>query len=115
MENIETGRKFLCHELYGGSKLICKCCGEEIKISLHPKEGSKTMIPKYSCDCQGWNDIIGTKNEIEKLNREFNKQYEEYEKLVRQNLRKIYNDYGFKLSDEIWTKELKSIKGKNIK
>lgn len=112
---MQTSRKFLCHELYGDSKLICKCCGKEVKTSLEIKENCKTVIIKYECHCKGWNDIIETKNKIEKLNREFNEKYKEYEKLVRQNISKIYNDYGLKLQDEIWLKEANSIKGKNIK
>lgn len=112
---METSRKFLCHELYGDSKLICKCCGKDVKISLHIKEGTRTMETKYSCDCKAWNDIIETKNKLEKLNREFNEQYKDYQKVVRQNIRNIYNDYGFRLENEIWIKEINSIKGKNIK
>lgn len=111
---METSRNFLCHELYGGSDLICKCCGNKIDINLY-MTNSHTIDTRYECKCKAWNDIINTKNEIEELNREFDKQYKIYEKSVREKIRNLYSDYGIKLQDEIWLKEVKSVKGKIIK
>lgn len=114
---MKTTRDILVIKTLDG-KSVCKCCGKEVSItkdstsldadSLRKHVSSNSIY--YECDCEKWNEIIKSKNELDELNRTIKKVYEEYEKQYNKVCKEVYIKHHFNLKEHVWYREMKSTK-----
>lgn len=94
------------------NKYICKCCGNEVVVSIKNFENryKNKNINEYECKCEAWKEIINAKNKIEEINRDLLRVHKKYNDDFSKIKENIKNKYNVDLSEYVWYKKIENIK-----